>query len=86
MMGVGGGGVMVPLMVVLGDVGQHMAHGTSLLAMIPASISGDSTHYKLGNVKLDIAREWAIGNANKKLSTLSEAILARRKACKKGIV
>jgi hypothetical protein len=55
MMGVGGGGVMVPLMVVLGNVGQHMAQGTSLLAMIPASMSGASTHYKLGNVKLDIA-------------------------------
>lgn len=62
MMGVGGGGVMVPLMVVLGNVGQHMAQGTSLLAMIPASISGASTHYKLGNVKLDIAWGLAIGS------------------------
>jgi len=62
MMGVGGGGVMVPLMVVLGDIGQHMAQGTSLLAMIPASISGASTHYKLGNVKLDIAWGLAIGS------------------------
>lgn len=62
MLGVGGGGVMVPLMVVLGNVGQHMAQGTSLLAMIPASISGASTHYKLGNVKLDIAWGLAIGS------------------------
>ena len=62
MMGVGGGGVMVPLMVVVGNVGQHMAQGTSLLAMIPASISGASTHYKLGNVKLDIAWGLAIGS------------------------
>ena len=53
-MGVGGGGVMVPLMVILGNIGQHMAQGTSLLAMIPASISGASTHYRLGNVKLDV--------------------------------
>jgi uncharacterized protein len=62
MMGVGGGGVMVPLMVVLGNIGQHMAQGTSLLAMIPASISGASTHYKLGNVKLDIAWGLIIGS------------------------
>jgi len=55
MMGVGGGGVMVPLMVVFGNIGQHMAQGTSLLAMIPASISGSLTHHKLGNVRLDIA-------------------------------
>jgi uncharacterized protein len=62
MMGIGGGGVMVPLMVILGNIGQHMAQGTSLLAMIPASISGASTHYKLGNVKLDIAWGLAIGS------------------------
>ena len=62
MMGVGGGGVMVPLMVVLGNIGQHTAQGTSLLAMIPASISGASTHYKLGNVKLDIAWGLVIGS------------------------
>jgi uncharacterized protein len=62
MMGVGGGGVMVPLMVVLGNIGQHVAQGTSLLAMIPASISGASTHYKFGNVRLDIAWGLAIGS------------------------
>jgi uncharacterized membrane protein YfcA len=62
MMGVGGGGVMVPLMVVLGGIGQHTAQGTSLLAMIPASISGASTHYKLGNVRLDIAWGLVIGS------------------------
>jgi uncharacterized protein len=62
MMGIGGGGVMVPLMVVLGNTGQHVAQGTSLLAMIPASISGASTHYKLGNVRLDIAWGLAIGS------------------------
>lgn len=62
MMGVGGGGVMVPLMVVLGGVGQHMAQGTSLLAMVPASASGATTHFRLGNVKLDIAWGLAIGS------------------------
>jgi hypothetical protein len=62
MMGVGGGGVMVPLMVVLGNIGQHMAQGTSLIAMIPASTSGASTHYKLGNVKMDVAWGLIIGS------------------------
>lgn len=62
MMGVGGGGVMVPLMVVLGNMGQHVAQGTSLLAMIPASLSGALTHYKLGNVKLDIGWGLAAGS------------------------
>jgi uncharacterized membrane protein YfcA len=62
MMGVGGGGVMVPLMVVLGNIGQHMAQGTSLLAMVPASTSGALTHYRLGNVKLDIVLGLIIGS------------------------
>lgn len=62
MMGVGGGGVMVPLMVVLGNIGQHIAQGTSLLAMVPASMTGALTHYKLGNVKVGIAWGLAIGS------------------------
>lgn len=62
MMGVGGGGVMVPLMVVLANMGQHMAQGTSLLAMVPASITGASIHYKLGNVRMDIALGLAAGS------------------------
>jgi uncharacterized membrane protein YfcA len=55
MMGVGGGGIMVPLMVLAGGMQQHMAQGTALLAMIPASFTGALTHYRLGNVRLDIA-------------------------------
>jgi hypothetical protein len=62
MMGVGGGGVMVPLMVIVGNMGQHVAQGTSLLAMIPASISGATTHYRLGNVETHIAWGLAIGS------------------------
>lgn len=62
MMGVGGGGVMVPLMVVLGNIGQHTAQGTSLIAMIPASTNGALTHHKLGNVKMDIAWGLIIGS------------------------
>jgi uncharacterized protein len=62
MMGVGGGGVMVPPMVMIAGMGQHLAQGTSLLAMVPASISGAITHYKLGNVRTDIAWGLAIGS------------------------
>jgi uncharacterized protein len=61
MMGVGGGGVMVPLMVLLAGMQQHMAQGTALLAMIPASFTGAMTHYKLGNVRLDIALGLSVG-------------------------
>ncbi len=55
MMGVGGGTVMIPPMVILAGMSQHLAQGTSLLAMIPVSATGAWTHYKLGNVQTEMA-------------------------------
>ncbi|MGZ6226343.1 MAG: sulfite exporter TauE/SafE family protein, partial [Syntrophales bacterium] len=54
MMGVGGGILMVPAMVLLTGFTQHTAQGTSLLAMVPIGSVGAYTHWKLGNVKTDI--------------------------------
>jgi len=54
MMGVGGGIIMVPAMVLLTGFTQHMAQGTSLLAMVPIGSVGAYTHWKLGNVKTNI--------------------------------
>lgn len=51
MMGVGGGSLMVPAMVLLVGMNQHLAQGSSLLAMIPAGAIGAWTHHKLGNVQ-----------------------------------
>ena len=62
MMGVGGGAVMVPPMVIIGGMEQHLAQGTSLLAMVPAATAGAITHYKLGNVRTDIMWGLAIGS------------------------
>ena len=50
MMGVGGGTIMVPAMVLLTGFSQHLAQGTSLLVMVPAGGVGAFTHWKLGNV------------------------------------
>lgn len=50
MMGVGGGSIMVPVMVLLSGFTQHVAQGTSLLVMVPAGAAGAITHRKLGNV------------------------------------
>ncbi|MER3557375.1 MAG: permease, partial [Thermus sp.] len=50
MMGVGGGTIMVPAMVLLLGMGQHTAQGSSLLAMVPAGALGAYTHFRLGNV------------------------------------
>lgn len=51
MMGVGGGSIMVPAMVLFIGMGQHASQGTSLLAMVPAGSVGAYTHAKLGNVE-----------------------------------
>jgi uncharacterized membrane protein YfcA len=50
MMGVGGGNLMVPAMVLLAGFPQAIAQGTSLLAMVPAGAVGAHTHWQLGNV------------------------------------
>lgn len=50
MMGVGGGTIMVPVMVLLTGFSQHMAQGTALLVMVPAGAVGAFTHWRLGNV------------------------------------
>jgi len=54
MMGVGGGTIMVPAMVLLAGFPQHLAQGSSLLAMVPAGAVGAHTHWKLGNVRTDL--------------------------------
>ncbi len=51
MMGVGGGTIMIPAMVLLAGFSQHLAQGSSLLAMVPAGAVGAYTHAKLENVK-----------------------------------
>jgi hypothetical protein len=63
MMGIGGGGTMIPPLVILIGMPQHLAQGTSLLAMVPGGAMGAFTHYRLGNVAKDIALGLMIGAA-----------------------
>jgi uncharacterized membrane protein YfcA len=51
MMGVGGGTIMVPAMVLFAGMGQHISQGTALLAMVPAGGAGAYMHGKLGNIE-----------------------------------
>ncbi len=50
MMGVGGGALMIPPMVLLVGLNQYTAQGSSLMAMAPAGAVGAYTHRRLGNV------------------------------------
>jgi uncharacterized membrane protein YfcA len=49
-LGLGGGILLVPLMVLGFGFAQHLAQGTSLAAIIPTSIVGAITHDREGNV------------------------------------
>ena len=54
MMGVGGGTIMIPIMVIVAGLTQHVAQGTSLLVMVPAGGIGAFSHWKMGNVEKGI--------------------------------
>lgn len=55
LMGVGGGVIMVPAMVLLFGFSQHAAEGTSLLIIIPTAIVGSIRHAKNGYT------DWRLG-------------------------
>jgi len=49
-LGIGGGVVMVPIMVLGFGFAQKLAQGTSLAAIVPISAVGAFTHFREGNV------------------------------------
>lgn len=49
-MGIGGGILLVPLMVIGFGFAQKVAQGTSLAAIIPSALVGALTHDRAGNV------------------------------------
>ncbi len=55
-LGVGGGSIFVPALVLGLGVGQHEAQGISLWVVVVASISGGWTHYRHGTVDTQAAR------------------------------
>lgn len=54
MLGVGGGALMIPALVLFAGFSQYTAQGSSLLAMVPIGIVGAYTHWRLGNVNTSI--------------------------------
>jgi hypothetical protein len=62
LLGVGGGIVMVPLLVLWARYGQREAHAASLGAIIPISIAGIATYGIAGQVKVGPAIALAVGS------------------------
>lgn len=52
LIGVGGGILLVPIMVLGFGFGQHLAQGTSLAAVLPTSAVGAVTHHRRGHLNL----------------------------------
>lgn len=50
LLGIGGGAIYVPAMVILLEEDQHMAQGASLAAIIATGVVAGFTHWRRGNV------------------------------------
>lgn len=55
MLGIGGGTIIIPGIVLLLGTEQHVAQGVSLTAMLLTALVGTFIHYRQGNVKLRMA-------------------------------
>jgi len=61
LLGVGGGVVIVPGLVLILGFNQHLAHGTSLLALLVMSIAGTLTYLAYGHTNLPLAAAMGVG-------------------------
>lgn len=61
LLGIGGGAIMVPAMVLLLGLSQHVAQGTSLAVIIPTAIAGSVTHRRMGNLRFVTAAWMSLG-------------------------
>ena len=62
LLGVGGGVVMVPILVLLFGLPQHDAQGVSLFMVIPTAVVGAWSHVRLGNVERRIVLPVALAS------------------------
>jgi len=51
-LGIGGGTITIPVMVLVLNLEQHEAQGIALAAMFLTALVGSYTHYRQGNVKM----------------------------------
>lgn len=61
-LGLGGGAIMVPALIMFAGLTQHQAQGTAL-AVIPLSVFAAIKYYQSGNLNLAIAAMVALGFA-----------------------
>ncbi len=59
---VGGGTLLVPGLVLIQHVPQHVAQGISLFIFLPTSVLAIVTHLRYGNVRFGLAWKLALGS------------------------
>lgn len=57
MLGIGGGAIYVPAMVILLGENQHSAQGASLAAIVPTAIVGSITHLRHSNIDIPVVAQ-----------------------------
>lgn len=62
-MGMGGGAILVPGLVYLLGVEQHLAQGISLVTFLPMSAAALIVHWRVGNLKLTGVWPLIVGSA-----------------------
>lgn len=81
--GVGGGQIVIPFMVLVLGVSQHLAEGTSLLVIIPTAMAGAWAHSRRGYVSWRAAALLTLGGvvgavAGALVAVRTDALLLRR--------
>lgn len=54
-MGIGGGTVLIPALIIFTSINQHEAQGINLIVFIPIAITALITHFRNKNIELKIA-------------------------------
>ncbi len=61
LLGIGGGVLLVPALVLIWSCEMHIAVGTSLVVIVLCSLAGAIRHFSFGNVDLPLAAAIAVG-------------------------
>lgn len=60
-MGIGGGTILIPSLVIFNNIKQQDAQGVNLIVFLPVAIIALITHYKKGNIDFSFAKLIIIG-------------------------
>ena len=83
LLGVGGGTIYVPILVIIYHMTQQMAQGIALAVMVPMSLLGGYAYMRRGNVRKELVIQLMLGSIfgalfGAMLATSLDALLLKR--------